>query len=307
MWNTDGGSGWQPVRWRSGRMRSTPSIRRYIEQRYSASDARVKRWSTRHAVRRVAEGEGFEPSRRLNTPYSLSRRALSAAQSSLRWSRASVRGGAGTFEGMDPVDALDRIATLLERERAGRYKEAGVPQAADAIRDRPRRRAARARRRRAASQILPGIGSSTGQVDRAGARGRGAGVPGPPRGRGRARRRARRADPRRARRATCTCTPTGPTAAPRSRQMARKAAELGHDYLALTDHSPRLTVAHGLDAGAAARAARGRRARSTRSSRRSASSPASRSTSSTTAASTRTTTCSPSSTSSSRACTRSSA
>lgn len=33
---------------------------------------------------RVAEGEGFEPSRRLHTPYSLSRRALSAAQSSLR-------------------------------------------------------------------------------------------------------------------------------------------------------------------------------------------------------------------------------
>ena len=33
----------------------------------------------------MAEGEGFEPSRRLNTPYSLSRRALSAAQSSLRW------------------------------------------------------------------------------------------------------------------------------------------------------------------------------------------------------------------------------
>src|SRR3954469_16124493 len=32
----------------------------------------------------MAEGEGFEPSRRLKTPYSLSRRALSAAQSSLR-------------------------------------------------------------------------------------------------------------------------------------------------------------------------------------------------------------------------------
>jgi DNA polymerase (family 10) len=28
--------------------------------------------------------------------------------------------------------------------------------------------------------------------------------------------------------------------------MARTAAELGHDYLALTDHSPRLKVAHGL-------------------------------------------------------------
>ncbi len=30
--------------------------------------------------------------------------------------------------------------------------------------------------------------------------------------------------------------------------MARKGAELGHAYLALTDHSPSLTVAHGLDA-----------------------------------------------------------
>ena len=30
--------------------------------------------------------------------------------------------------------------------------------------------------------------------------------------------------------------------------MARAAAALGHRYLALTDHSPRLTVAHGLDA-----------------------------------------------------------
>lgn len=31
-------------------------------------------------------------------------------------------------------------------------------------------------------------------------------------------------------------------------EMARAAAALGHHYLALTDHSPRLTVAHGLDA-----------------------------------------------------------
>jgi putative hydrolase len=31
-------------------------------------------------------------------------------------------------------------------------------------------------------------------------------------------------------------------------RMARTGAELGHRYLALTDHSPRLTVAHGLDA-----------------------------------------------------------
>ena len=31
-------------------------------------------------------------------------------------------------------------------------------------------------------------------------------------------------------------------------EMARAARDLGHDYLALTDHSPRLTVAHGLNA-----------------------------------------------------------
>src|SRR5207249_3283571 len=29
--------------------------------------------------------------------------------------------------------------------------------------------------------------------------------------------------------------------------MARAARDLGHEYLALTDHSPRLTVANGLD------------------------------------------------------------
>ena len=32
------------------------------------------------------------------------------------------------------------------------------------------------------------------------------------------------------------------------REMAEAAREYGHDYWALTDHSPRLTVAHGLDA-----------------------------------------------------------
>ena len=32
------------------------------------------------------------------------------------------------------------------------------------------------------------------------------------------------------------------------REMAEAARELGHRYWALTDHSPRLTVAHGLDA-----------------------------------------------------------
>ena len=49
-------------------------------------------------------------------------------------------------------------------------------------------------------------------------------------------------------RAICTCTPTGPTAATRSRRWPSKARDLGHEYFALTDHSPRLKIAHGLSA-----------------------------------------------------------
>ncbi len=38
---------------------------------------------------------------------------------------------------MDPVAALDRVATLLEKKQAGRYKEQAFRKAADAIRDVP--------------------------------------------------------------------------------------------------------------------------------------------------------------------------
>ena len=57
--------------------------RRYIDRRYRCR-TRASRGVGPVTLRGVAEGEGFEPSRRLNTPYSLSRRALSAAQSSLQ-------------------------------------------------------------------------------------------------------------------------------------------------------------------------------------------------------------------------------
>src|SRR4029078_4597743 len=64
---------------------------------------------------------------------------------------------------MDPVDALEQIATLLERERAGRYKEEAFRKAADAIRDRPvdelREIAAPGKLR-----DLPRLGSSTARV-----------------------------------------------------------------------------------------------------------------------------------------------
>ena len=88
-------------------------------------------------------------------------------------------------------------------------------------------------------------------------------------------------------------------------QMARKAAELGHGYLALTDHSPSLTIAHGLDPERLRVAARARRPPQRGAGAVPHPHRGSRSTSSTTVASTRTKTCSPSSTSSSPACTRS--
>ena len=49
-------------------------------------------------------------------------------------------------------------------------------------------------------------------------------------------------------RATATATRSGPTVAASIRDMAEAARDLDHRYLVMTDHSPRLTVAHGLTA-----------------------------------------------------------
>ncbi len=153
---------------------------------------------------------------------------------------------AGTFAPMDPVDALEQIATLLERERAGRYKEEAFRKAADAIRDRPvdelRELAAQGR-----LGDLPGIGSSTARVVAQALEGE---VPeylarleaeaAPDAGPGAPIRAALKGDLH----LHSNWSDGGATI----EAMARKAAELGHDYMALTDHSPSLSIAHGLDA-----------------------------------------------------------
>jgi putative hydrolase len=147
---------------------------------------------------------------------------------------------------MDPVVALDRVATLLEREQAGRYKEQAFRKAADAIRDIPVDEL-RALAERGRIQSIPGVGSSTGQVIEQALQG---------------------VVPEYLARLEAEAAPDqGPGAeihallkgdlhlhsdwsdgGARIEQMARKAADLGHDYMALTDHSPRLTVAKGLSA-----------------------------------------------------------
>ena len=147
---------------------------------------------------------------------------------------------------MDPVDALERIATLLERERAGRYKEEAFRKAADAIRDRP---VDELRELAAQGHLgdLPGIGSSTARVI---AQALDGDVPeylarleaeaAPDAGPGAPIRAALQGDLH----LHSNWSDGGATI----EQMARKAAELGHDYMALTDHSPSLSIAHGLDA-----------------------------------------------------------
>ena len=141
---------------------------------------------------------------------------------------------------MEPIDALNEIATLLERERASRYRSKAFRAAAAAIEGLSREQLADT----AALRRRKGIGDSSfaviqealsGEVPRYLAELRGG--------------------------------DTAPTSALRALLrgdlhshsewsdgltsidlMVDAARALGHDYLALTDHSPRLKVARGLSA-----------------------------------------------------------
>jgi putative hydrolase len=146
---------------------------------------------------------------------------------------------------MDPLEALERIATLLERSRAGRYKEEAFRKAAVAVRERPTDEL-RALAEAGNLESLPGIGSSTARVITQALAGE---VPeylarleaeaAPDAGEGGAIRAALRGDLH----LHSDWSDGGATVV----AMARRGAELGHEYLALTDHSPSLSVAHGLE------------------------------------------------------------
>ncbi|HEY5516505.1 MAG TPA: PHP domain-containing protein [Pengzhenrongella sp.] len=145
----------------------------------------------------------------------------------------------------DAVVTLRRIAFLLERGQATPYRSAAFRGAARSVETaEPDRLRGLAESDRLTD--LPGVGERTAGVIRAALRGdpvayldtleRQAAMP--TTGPGAALRAALRGDLH-----SHTNASDGTSSL---QEMALTALELGHDYLAVTDHSPRLTVAHGL-------------------------------------------------------------
>ncbi len=147
---------------------------------------------------------------------------------------------------MDPVEALERIAYLLDRSLSSSQKAKAFLRAAEALRDLAPGELER-RHGDGTLRELPGIGDSTGRVIGQALAGA---VPDRlveleastvvPVGAGGEVRAALRGD--------CHSHSTWSDGGAAIETMAAAAQALGHEYLVMTDHSPRLTVAHGLSA-----------------------------------------------------------
>ncbi len=144
-----------------------------------------------------------------------------------------------------PVDALRRIGFLLERSREATYRVKAYRAAADALAALPE---GELEDRIAARTLteLKGVGAKTAAVAQQAGEGQvpdylaalEAAADGPVTAGGATLRAALRGD-------LHTHSTWSDGGSP-IEEMARTAARLGHDYMVLTDHSPRLTVANGL-------------------------------------------------------------
>jgi putative hydrolase len=148
---------------------------------------------------------------------------------------------------VDPADALERIVYLLDRDLAPGHKVKAFQRARSVIVDLPPDELERLWKEDRLTD-LPGIGATTGTVIAEALAGE---VPGYvahleeetviPIDEGAAIRAALRGD--------CHTHSTWSDGGASIETMARAAMALGHEYIVLTDHSPRLTVARGLSPG----------------------------------------------------------